>query len=119
MARALLAIGAGKGARISLLAPDGILWITTLLAGARIGALTSMISTLCAPRELAHILRNSDTQILIAARRFLRHDYAETLETALPGLATTISSPAPMRPTRPMPRCSPRSNGRSSRATTR
>lgn len=87
LARALLAIGAGKGARISLLAPDGILWITTLLAGARIGALISMVSTLCAPRELAHILRNSDTQILIAARRFLRHDYAETLAAALPSLA--------------------------------
>src|SRR5262245_32022983 len=86
MARALLAIGAGKGTRIGLLAPDGALWITTFIAGLRIGALTTVISTLCTPPELAHILRNSDIQIFIGARRFLRHDYARTLAMALPGL---------------------------------
>ena len=87
MARALLAIGAGKGARIALMAPDGIMWLTTFLAGLRIGALVSAVSTLATPPELAHILRNSDTQILIGARRFLRHDYVQTLLTAFPGLA--------------------------------
>jgi len=86
MARALLAIGAGKGTRIGLLAPDGALWITTFIAGLRIGALTTVISTLCTPPELAHILRNSDIQIFIGARQFLRHDYARTLAMALPGL---------------------------------
>jgi acyl-CoA synthetase (AMP-forming)/AMP-acid ligase II len=86
MARALLAIGAGKGARIALMAPDGVLWMTAFLASLRIGALVSLVSTLCTPPELAHILRNSDTQIFIGARRFLRHDYAKTLTAALPGL---------------------------------
>lgn len=87
MARSLLALGAGKGARIALMAPDGILWVTTFLAGLRIGALVTTVSTLCTPRELGHILRHSDTQILIAARRFLRHDYADKLCRALPQLA--------------------------------
>lgn len=87
MARALLAIGAGKATRISLLAPDGIFYLTTLLAATRIGALVSLVSTMCKPPELAHILRNSDCQIVIGARRFLRHDYAERLTSALPGLA--------------------------------
>jgi acyl-CoA synthetase (AMP-forming)/AMP-acid ligase II len=87
LARALLAIGAGKGTRIALMAPDGILWLTAFLAGARIGALVAMVSTLATPPELAHILRNSDAQILIGVRRFLRHDYAETLTAAIPGLA--------------------------------
>ena len=87
MARALLAIGAGKGTRIGLMAPDGVLWITTFLAGLRIGALTTVVSTLCTPPELAYILRNSDIQIFIGARRFLRHDYAKTLTAALPGLS--------------------------------
>ena len=86
MARALLAIGAGKGTRISLMAPDGILWLTAFLAGLRIGALVTTISTLCTAPELAHILRNSDAQIFIGARRFLRHDYGQTLIAALPGL---------------------------------
>jgi acyl-CoA synthetase (AMP-forming)/AMP-acid ligase II len=98
MARALLAVGAGKGGRIALMAPDGVLWITTFLAGLRIGALMSVVSTLCTPPELAHILRNSDTQIFIGARRFLRHDYARTLMAAVPGLgegrAEALRTPA-------------------------
>lgn len=86
MARALLDVGAGKGARIALMAPDGILWVTTYLAALRIGALLTVVSTLCTPPELAHILRNSDIQLFIGARRFLRHDYANTLAQALPDL---------------------------------
>ena len=69
------------------MAPDGILWITAFLAGLRIGALVTTVSTLCTAPELAHILRNSDTQIFIGARRFLRHDYGNTLTAALPGLS--------------------------------
>lgn len=87
MAQALLALGAGKGCRIALLAPGGILWLTAFLAGLRIGALVSLVSTLCTPRELAHILRNGDAQILIGVRRFLRHDYVKTLTTAFPELS--------------------------------
>lgn len=86
MARALLDLGLGKGARIALMAPDGLLWITTYLASLRIGALLTVVSTLCTPPELAHILRNSDVQVLIGARRFLRRDYTKTLVEALPGL---------------------------------
>ncbi|MGE3692769.1 MAG: class I adenylate-forming enzyme family protein [Novosphingobium sp.] len=87
LARALLASGAGKGTRIALLAPDGVLWLTAFLASLRIGALLTLVSTLSTPAELAHILAHSDCRILIATRHFLRHDYAETLELALPGLS--------------------------------
>jgi acyl-CoA synthetase (AMP-forming)/AMP-acid ligase II len=87
LARALLAAGAGKGTRLALLAPDSVFWMVTFLAGLRIGAMVTTVSTLSTPPEVAHILRNSDAQILIAARRFMRHDYAQTLITALPGLA--------------------------------
>ena len=87
MARALLAVGAGKGTRIALLAPDGIFWVTAFLASLRIGALVTCVSTLCSAKELAHILRNSDVQLVIAARRFLGHDYGEKLEAALPEIA--------------------------------
>jgi acyl-CoA synthetase (AMP-forming)/AMP-acid ligase II len=68
IARALLAAGAGKGTRIGLLAPDGVFFITAFLASLRIGALVTPVSTLCAPPELAYILRNSDIQFLLAAR---------------------------------------------------
>lgn len=100
MARALLAAGAGKGTRVALLAPDGIFWATTFLAALRIGALVTVVSTLVTPRELAHILRNSDTQFFIAERRFLNHDYGRTLETAFPALvdATTSGLQLPAAP---------------------
>jgi acyl-CoA synthetase (AMP-forming)/AMP-acid ligase II len=87
LARALVAIGAGKGTRIAVLAPDGILWLTTFLAAMRIGALVAPISTLSTAPELAFILRHCDAQILIGVRSFLNHDYVERLTTALPGLA--------------------------------
>jgi acyl-CoA synthetase (AMP-forming)/AMP-acid ligase II len=87
MARALVAIGAGKGTRIALLAPDGILWLTTFLAAMRIGAILAPLSTLCTAPELAYLLRHCDAQIFIGVRRFLRHEYAERMTAALPGLA--------------------------------
>lgn len=87
MATALLAIGAGKGSRICLLAPDGALWLTVFYAALRIGALVTPISTLTTPSELSHIVRASDAQILIGSRRFLRNDYADKLIAALPGLS--------------------------------
>ena len=86
MARALVALGAGKGTRIALLAPDGIFWVSAFLAALRIGALITVVSTLVTPRELAHILANSDVQIFLCARRMLRHDYGDTLEKAFPAL---------------------------------
>ena len=89
VARALLASGAGKGTRIALMAPDGLLWLGTFLASLRIGALVPVVSTLCTPPELAHVLRTSDAQLFIGARGFLRHDYASTLAAALPGLAAS------------------------------
>ncbi len=95
MARALLAIGAGKSTRIALIAPDGLLWATSFLAALRIGALITCVSTMCTPKELAHILRNSDTQILLSARRFLSHDYARTIEAAFP--AVSDSQPEALR----------------------
>lgn len=86
MARAFMAIGAGKGTRIAILLPDSMLQLTAFYAGLRIGALVTPISTLVTPKELAHILRTSDAQILVGAHRFLSRDYGQILQAALPGL---------------------------------
>jgi acyl-CoA synthetase (AMP-forming)/AMP-acid ligase II len=87
LARALVANGAGKGTRIALMAPDGVLWASAFLAATRIGAIVAAVSTLATAPELAHVLRHSDAQMLIGVRKFLRHDYAERLAAALPSLA--------------------------------
>jgi acyl-CoA synthetase (AMP-forming)/AMP-acid ligase II len=93
MAEALLASGAGKGTRIGLLAPDGVLWLTTFYAALRIGALITPISTLAAPPELAHIIRRSDVQMLVGVRSFLRRDFGDLLTAALPELTTQRGGP--------------------------
>lgn len=87
MASALLAIGAGKGTRICLLAPDSALWLTVFYAALRIGAIVTPVSTLTTPSEVSHIVRTSDAQVLIGARRFLRNDYGEKLAAAFPDLS--------------------------------
>jgi acyl-CoA synthetase (AMP-forming)/AMP-acid ligase II len=90
LAKGLLAIGLGKGARVGVLAGNSPFWIESLFACAQIGAIMVPISTLAAPPELAQILRHSDTQILLASRRYLNRDYAEIIANALPSLSTCV-----------------------------
>ena len=81
-----------RARRIAILAPDSALLLTTFYAALRIGALVTPISTLTTPTELAHIVRTSDAQILVGARRFLTRDYGRNLEAALPGLGQADSA---------------------------
>ena len=98
MAQALLARGAGKGTRIGLLAPDGVLWLTTFYAALRIGALVTPISTLATPPELAHIIRHE--RCPDPRRRPLASCGAtsrDLLAAALPGLDDATSRRAAAR----------------------
>lgn len=87
IARGLLAEGAGKGSRIGLLMPNGPAWITSWLAIQRIGGIAITLSTFFAPPELAYAISHGDVSILLAARSYLKHRYAERLEEAFPDLA--------------------------------
>jgi acyl-CoA synthetase (AMP-forming)/AMP-acid ligase II len=88
LARGLLAEGAGKGARIGILAPNGPDWVIAWLAANRIGAIAVGLSTFFSARELAYAAPHADIQILLTADRYLRHDYLGRLEAAFPGLAS-------------------------------
>ena len=83
MARAMLASGVGKGTRVGVLAPPGQLWLTVFYASLRVGALVTCVSTIATPAELGQIIRRGDIQFLVAQRSYLRHDYAEKLESAV------------------------------------
>ena len=87
MARGLLAMGLGKGARVALLMPNGLEFTVAFMAVARIGALVAPLSTLYQAPELAWVLNHADIQLLITADRYLRHDYLARLEQALPSLS--------------------------------
>jgi acyl-CoA synthetase (AMP-forming)/AMP-acid ligase II len=87
LAKGLLALGVGKGSRVGVLAGNSLFWIQSLFACAQVGAVLTPISTLSTPPELAHIVRHSDIQLLLAARRYVGRDYGETIARALPSLA--------------------------------
>src|SRR3546814_1345587 len=60
VARALIERGAGKGARIAILAPPSPEFVIAVLAAARIGAVAGPLSTLYQAPELAWVLRSEE-----------------------------------------------------------
>ncbi len=79
LARGLIALGAGKGAHVGLLYPNGAAFVVGMLAAARIGAVVVPFSTFATAPELAAQLVDSDTEILLAAASFRSHDYRKRL----------------------------------------
>ncbi len=86
LARALLAHGAGKGARIGVIAGNGPFFVTAFAAIARMGGVAVPISTMIRANELVRVLRQSDVGGLIVQRTFLATDYVQRLVEALPDL---------------------------------
>ena len=87
MARALLAAGVGKGARVGICFPNGPEWVLAWLAAARIGAVVVPINTFFKARELGWILRHADVSVLLTASQLLGNDYLARLEEVAPELA--------------------------------
>lgn len=87
VAKSLLALGVGKGARIGIMAPPCPEFVIAVLAAGRIGAIVGPLSTLYQAPELRWVLAHAEFDHLIIADTFLRHDYLARLEEALPGLA--------------------------------
>ncbi len=85
LARGLIALGAGKGAHVGLLYPNGTEFVVGMLAAARIGAVVIPFSTFVTPREMREQLVDSDVEILLAAESFRSHDYAHRLAEVVAG----------------------------------
>lgn len=91
MARQLLGLGIGKGARVAMLMPQGATWINTFLAITRIGAVAVPLSTLATPVEVQRMLRHADVDTLVTAGSLIGQDSA-FLERVAPGLGSISSS---------------------------
>ncbi len=91
LAKGLIARGVGKGHRIGFIYGNSPQFAVILAAIARIGAIAVPISTLIKSNELVRVLRQSDVGGLIVQRSLLRHDYAERLCEAMPGLREQTS----------------------------
>src|SRR3989442_10208150 len=86
IARGLAARGVERGTRVGLLMPNWPEWISTAFGVWRAGGLLVPLSTLNRPREMAYCLAHAEVRVLVAVRRFLRHDYVAGLEEGAPQL---------------------------------
>lgn len=87
LAKGLLAMGIGKGTRVGLLMSNKPDWVVIFLAATRIGALVVTMSTFYQPPEVNWAVEFHDIDTLIIEPRYLKNDYVERIEAALPGLA--------------------------------
>lgn len=94
LARALLAQGAGSGTHVGLLLPNGVDFVVSWLAAARIGAVTLPFSTFSTPTELAGLLAGADVELLLCATAYRSHRYPDTLTAAIAEL--DLSAPPPL-----------------------
>jgi len=85
LAARLVAAGVAKGARVGLLAPNGVEWAVTAAAVLRIGAVLVPLSTLLRPPELDAQLQVAGVTHLVLARSFRGRTYVEDLEAIAPG----------------------------------
>ena len=93
LARALLAVGAGRSTHIGILMPSGAAFVCAWLAASRIGAVAAPISTFTTADELRPLLANANVGLVLSAGAFRSHDYVATLRRALPGLDDAPSGP--------------------------
>ena len=80
LAKGLHALGARRGDKVGLLMGNRPEWILADFAITVLGGTMVAINTWATARELAHVLRHSDTRFLLTVDRFLKYDYLETLD---------------------------------------
>lgn len=87
--------GVGKGTKVGILLPNGVEFVVTWLAAARLGAVTVPVNTFSTAPEMATMLRHADVQLLVACPSFLAHDYVAQLASIAPELAGA-NAPEPL-----------------------
>jgi acyl-CoA synthetase (AMP-forming)/AMP-acid ligase II len=87
VAAGLVTAGVNKGARVGLLAPNGVEWAVTAAAVLRIGGVLVPLSTLLRPPELEAQLHVADITHLVVAPTFRGRDYLDEIESVAPGVS--------------------------------
>lgn len=89
LARALMAIGIQRGDRVGIWSPNCPEWVILQYATAKIGAILVSVNPAYRTHELSHVLRDSDTRLLVSATTFKTSDYRRMIEevrSEVPGL---------------------------------
>ena len=98
LAKGLMALGVGKGDKVSIWSGNCPEWIYTQLATALIGAVLVPVNTRFRTSELEYILGQSDSTTLILMDRFLNIDFAGMLREVCP--ETDAALPGKLRAAR-------------------
>jgi acyl-CoA synthetase (AMP-forming)/AMP-acid ligase II len=93
VAKGLLAWGAGRGAHVGLLFPNGADFVVGVLAAAQVGAVSLPLSTFSTSAELRALLRSGDVEALLSTTGFRGRDYTTAVREAVPGLDLAARSP--------------------------
>ena len=79
LAAGLLRLGVKTGDRVALWSPNRFEWVLTQFAAAEIGAILVVINPSYRRHELAYVLGQSGTTVVLAAERFRDSEYAVML----------------------------------------
>ncbi len=77
VARALIAVGIGKGTRVGILMTNRPEFISATFGTALAGGVATTISTFSTPAELEYLLQVSGVSVLLLERQVLKKDFAE------------------------------------------
>jgi fatty-acyl-CoA synthase len=89
VAKALLAVGVGRGTRVGLLVSNRPEWLFGMFGAAMAGAVTVALNTFSTEQELQFQLRQADVEILIMEAGVASNDFIATIFALCPALATT------------------------------
>ncbi len=79
LAKALMAVGVGKGDRVGMWSPNRYEWVVVQFATARIGAILVNVNPAYKASELRHALKQSGVSLLVMAETFRQTRYREIL----------------------------------------
>jgi fatty-acyl-CoA synthase len=88
-ARALIALGVGKGQRVGIWAPNCAEWTITQFATAKLGAILVNINPSYRLSEVQYALKQAGCSWLVTAPRFKTSDYTGMLHELTPELAAS------------------------------
>jgi acyl-CoA synthetase (AMP-forming)/AMP-acid ligase II len=86
VAKALTAAGVGKGTRVALLMGNRPEWVEAAFGVALAGGVLVPLNTLFEAPEIEHVLRHSDSAVLIYQERLAHHRYHEQVRAMAPRL---------------------------------
>ncbi|HMC64453.1 MAG TPA: AMP-binding protein [Gemmataceae bacterium] len=86
-ARALLALGVGRGEHVGIWATNWPQWVVTQFAAAHVGAVLVNVNPAYRNHELAYVLRQADITTLLLTDQFKSSHYFDLLVAVCPELA--------------------------------